>query len=86
MGQHKIVICLLQRIIHYQIYSYFNAMNMNNIILLKMIPKKLTFSSLQKEKKSLLKFKLINHVAKLSCPGTYILNETLISYSLSLKI
>ena len=31
-------------------------MNMNNIILLKMIPKKLTFSSLQKEKKSLLMF------------------------------
>ena len=54
MGQHKIVISLLQRIIHFQIYSYFNAMNMNNIILLKMSPKKLTFSSLQKEKKSLL--------------------------------
>ena len=49
MGQYKIVISLLQRIIHFHIYSYFNAMNINNIILLKMIPKKLTFSSLQKD-------------------------------------
>lgn len=49
MGQHKIVISLLQRIIHFHTYSYFNAMNMNIIILLKLIPKKLTFSSLQKD-------------------------------------
>ena len=48
MGQHKIVISLLQRIIHFHTY-YFNAMNMNIIILLKLIPKKLTFSSLQKD-------------------------------------
>ena len=40
----------------------------------------------KRKSRPLLKLKLINHVAKLSCPGTYILNETLISYSLSLKI